>query len=106
MWMRWGSFKMSQISSRMNHNQNAHFDSMLKGWMGLGHESSFKANELLKEIEQTPLQASAFYESASSRVCRAKEIGTFSMLRFSLHEYFPTRPGPQSKFRLCILYEH
>ncbi|CAL1148492.1 unnamed protein product [Cladocopium goreaui] len=77
-----------------------------EGWMGLGHESSFKANELLKEIEQTPLQASAFYESASSRVCRAKEIGTFPMLRFSLHEYFPTRPGPQSKFRLCILYEH
>jgi hypothetical protein len=56
----------------MNHNQNAHFDSMLKGWMGLGHESSFKANELLKEIEQTPLQASAFYESASSRVGQRK----------------------------------
>lgn len=38
--------------------------------------------------------------------CRAEEIGTFPTLRFSLHEYFPTRPGPQSKFRLCILYEH
>ena len=36
----------------------------------------------------------------------AEEIGTFPTLRFSLHEYFPTRPGPQSKFRLCILYEH
>ena len=96
MWTRWWYVvvqfqNVSDIQQfQKNHNQNAHFDSMLRGW---GWDM-IAQGQWAVERDWADSSTGKRVLWVCIRSCRGEEIETF-----------PTLPAPQSKFRLCILYE-